>query len=227
MNYKAVIFDLDGTLVNTIEDLSNAANAALRSFGLAERSVEECRAMIGNGLRKFIERAAGEVGSSEQCGEQGNCNGGFVDKLIGEFKVHYEQNYCEKSFVYPGVKEAVFELRANGVKLGVLTNKEDDFAVKLVEELFGKGVFEYIAGARSGRKIKPDTGSTFEALEVLGAGPGEALFVGDSDVDIFTAKAAGIRAVGVKWGYRDVNLLVDSGADVIIDEPGEIVGLIS
>lgn len=216
-----MIFDLDGTLVNTLEDLADAANAALRGFGLTERSFEECRAMIGNGLRKFIERAAGFT-----C-EQGGGDDDFVDKLIELFKAHYEKNYCAKSYVYAGVKDTVYELKGMGIKLAVLTNKEHDFAVKLVEELFGKGVFEHIAGARDGRKVKPDTASTFEALEVLGTEPGEVFFVGDSDVDIFTAKAAGVKAVGVKWGYRGSDSLIEAGADFLIDKPCEIVRLIS
>lgn len=214
MNYKAVIFDLDGTLLDTLGDLTDSMNFALNELGMPERKAQECRMMIGNGLVKFAERALPDNQKDR------------VEDLLKKIKVHYIDNCCNKTRPFPGVVELLEKLRKMGVKLAVLTNKQHDQALKTVGYYF-KGVFDEIAGVTPERKIKPDPESTLEICSNMNIEPSQALFVGDSDVDMETAINAGIWPVGVSWGFRKAELLKKAGARVIIDKPAQILDLIS
>lgn len=215
MGYKAVIFDLDGTLVNTLSDLSHSMNFGLSKLNLPGRTEEECREMIGNGVRIFAQKALPE-------GRQD-----MLDDLLSIMRAHYAMHCCDNSRAYDGISDVLRELKTRAILLAVITNKPDDMAVRVVEHYFGKCTFSCILGIREGRATKPDPSGTIEILDKLDIKTNECLFVGDSDVDIQTAKAAGIRAVGVSWGFRDVETLCQAGADVIIDKPEEILELIS
>jgi len=208
---KAMLFDLDGTLVDTLADLANAMNYGLRKYGLAEHSVAACRPMIGNGVETFALRAVGA--GNEQ----------LRDKVLAAMREYYAANWKANSRVYPGMAETVEKLRDRGIRLAVVTNKDHDAAREMVEYFFGKGAFAVIAGTDEQGRVKPDPASSLAVAKSLGVSTEECVFVGDSDVDIETAKAAGMRSVGVTWGFRPREVLENAGADVIVDTPGEIL----
>ena len=213
VKYTGVIFDLDGTLVDTLADLCDAINYGLVELGFESRGVDECRMMIGSGTRKFAERALGS-GNERLAGE-----------LIGLMKGHYRGHCLDKSRVYDGMGEVIKELSERRVRLGVFTNKDALYAEIIVRHFFGDEAFECILGADGERAIKPDPAGALEILEQFGVAAEENLFVGDSDVDIYTAQNAGMQSVGVTWGFRDRGVLEEAGADIIIDKPCELLDL--
>ncbi len=214
MNYKAVIFDLDGTLLDTLGDLTDSMNFALNELGMPKREAQECRMMIGNGVVKFAERALPD--NRKDC----------VEEVLQIMKAHYIDNCCNKTRPFEGILELLEKLRKMGVKLAVLTNKQHDQALKTVDYYFN-GFFNEIAGITAERKIKPDPESTLEICSKMNIEPSQALFVGDSDVDMETAGNAGILPVGVSWGFREAELLKKAGAQIIVDKPAQILDLIS
>ncbi|MBE0538060.1 MAG: HAD family hydrolase [Phycisphaerae bacterium] len=215
MNYKAMIFDLDGTLVDTLQDLTDAMNVALTAVGLAPRTAEECRMMIGNALPMFSRRAVGPE------------NQHLAEPVAGRMRDYYRGHCCDQTAVYPGLLTVIEELRRRGVRLAVLTNKDQDVAKEIVEHYFGAGVFDDIVGATGHNRIKPDPTTALELIAGMRITTDEALFVGDSDVDIQTAAAAGIRSVGVAWGFRGREDLAAANADIIVESPAEILDLLA
>jgi phosphoglycolate phosphatase len=214
LRYKGVIFDLDGTLVDTLEDLAAAMNFGLAELGEPTHSVDECRKMIGNGVAKFAERA---LSSDKQ-----HLHG----ELLGLMKARYLDKCFVYSSLYDGIAECVGSLQAAGVKLGVVTNKNADAAVLIVEYFFGKGTFEAIIGIEGDKWVKPDPAGTHKAIGVMGLEKEEVLFVGDSDVDIATGINSGTKPVGVTWGFRSREQLIEAGAETIVDAACEIVALV-
>lgn len=211
MKYAGVIFDLDGTLVDSLEDLTAAMNYGLGDLGLEPISLEACRQMVGEGVVKFAERAIGPEHLDKR------------DRLL-ELMTTYYYNHClQNTRPYEGMGEVVQVLLDKGVKLAVLTNKNHLPCVKIVEFLFGGGVFSPIIGMHPGRQRKPDPTSVFEILAAWSLGADEVLFVGDSDVDIQTARAAGVAVAGAAWGYRSVQVLKEAGAGLIIHRPKELL----
>lgn len=213
MKYSGVIFDLDGTLVDSLEDLTAAMNYGLEQVGRPPISVEACRQMVGEGVAKFAERALGE---------------GFLDlrdRLLGQMTTYYYAHCLEKTRPYAGLREVVQVLHSQGVKLAVLTNKNHLPCVKIVESLFGPGVFWPIIGMQPGRERKPNPASVFEILAEWGLEADAVLFVGDSDVDIHTSRAAGVDVAGAAWGYRSEAVLKEAGAGIIIFRPEELPGV--
>ncbi len=215
MTCKAMIFDLDGTLVNTLQDLTNAMNVALAALSLPTRSAEECRLMIGNALPMFARRAVGPA------------NQHLAEPVADRMRIQYIENCTHETFVYNGLADVICQLHCNGVRLAVLTNKDQDVAKKIVEHFFGEGVFDPITGSAKGRPNKPNPQSALEIIARLNVLPDQVLFVGDSDVDIETARAAGIRSVGTAWGFRGRDELAAARADIIIDSPEEILDLLA
>jgi len=212
---KAIIFDLDGTLVDTAADLAGAMNYALKKFGQPTHSVEVCKQMIGDGLKMFAQRALGEDNQHLQ------------DEVLRAMKARYHDRCFECSRLYDGIYEVVSKLREGGIRLAVLTNKDQDDAERVVEHFFGADTFEYVVGVVDNRSIKPDIGGTMKIVESMGLGCEDFLIVGDGAGDIRTGAAAGIRSVGVNWGFRGNEELVKAGAEVIIDRPSEILGLVA
>jgi phosphoglycolate phosphatase len=212
---KAIIFDLDGTLVDTAADLAGAMNFALEKFGQPTHSVEACKQMIGDGLKMFAQRALGKDSRH------------LRDEVLGAMKARYRDKCFECSRLYDGISEVVSKLRERGIRLAVLTNKDQDDAERIVEHFFGADTFEYVAGVVDNRSIKPDIGGTMKIVESIGLRCEDFLLVGDGVVDIRTGAAAGIRSVGVSWGFRRREDLVKAGADIIIDRPSEILGLVA
>ncbi len=215
MPSRAVIFDLDGTLVDTLEDLTAAMNAALGHFSLPAHSAQECKMMIGNGAKRFAERA---LPADRQ---------DLAEKLLALTREYYRDNCFKYSRLYDGMGETVRQLRQNGLRLAVLTNKDQVVAGRIIEHFFGTGTFESVIGAAQGRLIKPDPGTAVGIVESMGLTSDDFVFVGDSAVDIETALAAGIRSVGAAWGFRGRGELEAAGAHIIIDSPSEILDLVA
>jgi phosphoglycolate phosphatase len=213
--YKAMIFDLDGTLVDTLHDLTVAMNVALREFSLPERTAQECRMMIGNALPMFSRRAVGPE------------NQHLAESVADRMRRYYVDNCVNETRVYNGLAGVIENLRQRVIRLAVLTNKDQDVAKKITDFYFGQGVFEPIVGSIKGRPNKPNPQSTLETVAEMKVTPAEVLFIGDSDVDIETARAAGIRSVGAAWGFRGRNELAAANADIIIDSPCEILDLLA
>ena len=204
--YNTVIFDLDGTILNTLEDLADSVNYALGSFGYPLRSIDEVREFVGNGIKKLIERAV-PCGTDEQ----------QTDKVLDVFKQHYGQNSDIKTKAYDGICEMISNLKKAGIKTAVVTNKAHFAAVPLCKKYFD-GLIDVTIGEREGVRKKPYPDSVFEAMEQLGASKQNTIYVGDSDVDINTAKNAGVDCVCVDWGFRSREFLIKSGATSIVSD---------
>ena len=213
MSKKAIIFDLDGTLLDTITDLALSVNHTLQEFGFATHDVDSYKYKVGNGMRKLIERALPENHLDK------------TDAVLEKFMAYYDEHKADHTRAYEGITELLSSLQEKGVKLAVLTNKAHDPAVQLVKKYFGE-TFDVIHGQKDGVPRKPDATSTLQVLETLGVSAQECLFVGDSAVDIHTAKNAGITSVGVLWGFRTKEELESAGAAHIVSTPKQILNLI-
>ncbi|HIW74250.1 MAG TPA: HAD family hydrolase [Firmicutes bacterium] len=209
--WSAVVFDLDGTLADTLQDLAETANAALEEQGLPPRPPEDYPQLVGSGLEKLVERAAPSASAARR------------EAVRQSFLRLYAANCLRHTRPYDGMPETLAALRGRGIPLLVVTNKPDVQARAIVESLFGCGLFAGIYGNRDGRRVKPDPALTLAALASVGAPPAEALFVGDSDVDVLTARNAGMRAAGAVWGFRGEEELRRAGADFLLHKPAEIL----
>ena len=207
---KGIIFDLDGTLVDTLDDLTDSMNAALMQLGRPVRSQDECRAMIGHGLHKFAEGALGAEHVQ------------LADALMTRMVDYYKDHCLLKTTVYPGVEEAIETLLGRGVRLAVLTNKNQASAEVITRHYFGDA-FDPIVGAADGRKVKPDPQTTLDIIKDWGLAADEVLFVGDSEADVQTAINAGVRCLACQWGFRSKDQLVEAGAEILIQQPRQIL----
>ena len=214
MKHKAVIFDLDGTILDTLDDLKNSVNFALTENGLPERSYEEVRSFVGNGIRLLIERAVPE-----------NTDSGVIDRCFEDFKSHYKEHSADNTKPYEGIIALLEELKSKGVKLAVVSNKADFAVQTLVEEYF-QGLFDFAVGEREGIRRKPCPDSVNVAMNVLGVTSDEVFYVGDSEVDVETSHNAGVRCVAVTWGFRDKCVLESLSPEYIIDKPSQLMELI-
>lgn len=214
MKYKAVIFDMDGTILNTLEDLKNATNYSLRQFGMPERSLEEVRMFVGNGIRKLVERAV-PAGTSEE----------KITQVFDVFLEYYEIHSADNTSPYPGILELVGKLKKSGIKTAVSTNKADVPAQELGREYFN-GIFDLIVGQQDGLKVKPAPDSVNKILSILDIQKKDAIYIGDSDVDVQTAKNSGLDFIGVSWGFRGREFLEKNGAKNIVDNANEILDLV-
>lgn len=215
MNCNTVIFDLDGTLLDTLEDLADSVNYALNDRGHALRKNEEVRQFVGNGVGQLMKRALPIDTSKEE-----------IDCCLEVFRKHYTSNMNNKTRPYKGILELLEELAKKNVKMAIVSNKFDLAVKALCKEMFSQFISEESAiGEKEGIRKKPAPDSAFEALRILSRKPSDAIYVGDSDVDIETAKNAGIFSVGVTWGFRDREVLEKSGADKIIDSPSDLLKL--
>ncbi len=214
MKYKAVIFDMDGTILNTLEDLKNATNYSLRQFGMPERSLEEVRMFVGNGIRKLVERAV-PAGTSEE----------KIAQVFDVFLEYYEIHSADNTSPYPGILELVEKLKKSGIKTAVSTNKADVPAQELGREYFN-GIFDLIVGQQDGLKVKPAPDSVNKILSILDIQKKDAIYIGDSDVDVQTAKNSGLDFIGVSWGFRGREFLEKNGAKNIVDNANEILDLV-
>lgn len=205
------IFDLDGTLLNTINDLADSTNFALEKNGYKKRTVEEVRSFVGEGVRKLMVRAL-----------PNDVDDSVIDQCIKDFKEHYSKNMRNKTAPYEGIMELLKTLKDNDMKVGVVSNKFDRAVKELCKDYFGDFV-DIAVGEREGIAKKPAPDSVFEALRILDAKKEYVLYIGDSDTDMETAKNAGVDSVGVTWGFRDKELLIETGAKYIVEKPLDIL----
>ena len=214
MQYKAVIFDLDGTLVDSLADLSDSVNLMLESYGFPPHEMEQYRYFVGNGSKKLMERTLprDKAASAE-----------FVEEALVKYKAIYKERLLEKTRPYNGVRELLAELKSRGIPLAVCTNKHNDAALTIVKILFAPGTFEEVLGDRPGFPKKPNPATPLKIASHLGVKPDEVAYLGDTSVDMETAGHAGFLPVGVLWGFRPEEELVKSGAKVLLKAPLELL----
>lgn len=211
MKYKLIVFDMDGTVLDTLGDLCVSLNHALKKNGLPERSINEVRSFVGNGIRKLIERGVPAGTDTEK-----------INKVHADFSEHYESNCANLTAPYDGIKEIIAEIRNKGMKTAVVSNKVDNAVQELAEHYFG-GLFDMCVGESKNIKRKPAPDEVEAVLKTLNIKKEDALFVGDSEVDIETAKNSGLPIISVTWGFKDRDFLLSHGAKVLIDEPRELL----
>ncbi|MEE3455871.1 MAG: HAD-IIIA family hydrolase [Succiniclasticum sp.] len=208
--YKAIIFDLDGTLLDTLADLAEGTNYALRVNGFPERTIDEIRRFVGNGARKLIERAVPD-GQIEAA----------LEKVRQDFDIYYKVHCKDHTGPYPGIMEMLQELVQQGYSLGVVSNKPDFAVQELIPEYF-PGIFASVSGERQGVAKKPAPDLIWEAMKNLQADSSNAVYVGDSEVDLEAAANAGIPCISVAWGFKGRRFLEEQHAGTIIEVPAEV-----
>lgn len=214
MKYMIAIFDLDGTILNTLEDLADSTNYALKTCGYPERTMDEVRQFVGNGIRKLMERAVPEETPVEE-----------IDRVHETFTAHYKVHCADKTRPYDGIMELLQNLKKDGCKLAVVSNKADYGVQELCKQYFD-GVFDFAVGEREGIRKKPAPDSVNEVLKTLGCSRDRAVYIGDSDVDIQTAANAQMDHIIVEWGFRDIPFLIAKGAKVLVEKPEEILEIV-
>lgn len=216
MKYSLAIFDMDGTILNTLDDMTDSLNEILTKYNLPLHTVDEVRFMVGNGIPKLIERAIPD----------GRSNADF-DKILSDFIAYYEKHCAIKTAPYAGIVDCIKALRAAGLKIAVNTNKVEPAAIALCDDYF-PGLFDIISGSRPGMPPKPAPDGIYEILNRAGMdGKSEgqrAVFIGDSDVDMQTGMNAGLDVIGVDWGFRGKKFLEEHGAKVIMMNAEELTG---
>lgn len=213
MKYDSYIFDLDGTLLNTLDDLATSCNFALRSYGLPEHSVDEVRRFVGNGVRLLMTRAIPGGESFERFEECYAC-----------FRQHYLHHNLDTTAPYPGIMELISKLNANGKKIAVVSNKFYQATQDLVRHFFGDEI-KVAIGERPDIHKKPAPDTVIEALRQLDMPSSSAVYIGDSDVDIDTARNCGMPCISVLWGFRDRDFLIEHGATTLVKSPEEILDI--
>ncbi|MBR1423138.1 MAG: HAD family hydrolase [Ruminococcus sp.] len=213
--YKLVIFDLDGTLVNSLFDLGDSVNAVLEEEGLPTFDYEAYKYMVGNGTVKLIERALPDNMRTKD----------NIEAFHRRFAEQYQRRCLDKTRPYVGIDKALSFLKSSSVKLAVASNKPDEFAKFIVSNVFDDGTFDIVIGKREGVPTKPDPAIINDILSAAKVPPEETLIAGDSDVDVFTAHNAGIKCIGCEWGFRGRDELEQAGADFIISRPEELTEL--
>lgn len=204
MKYPLVIFDLDGTILDTLEDLHASTNAALSAFSMPERSLAEVRSFVGNGIRRLMELSVPEGTPAET-----------IDRVQQFFTEHYKLHCNDKTRPYAGIHALIRELRQAGCRTAVVSNK-DDYAVRALCELHFPHLFDAVVGSREGVRKKPAPDSVNEVLSQLSINRESAVYVGDSEVDQETAANAGMTLIAVTWGFRDEDLLRRIGCEVVV-----------
>jgi phosphoglycolate phosphatase len=216
MSYKAIIFDLDGTLLNTLADLGNAVNRVLAQRGFPTHALDEYRYFVGNGTRMLIIRALPEKKRDDET----------VAECLEAFREDYGQHWKVKTRLYDGVPEMLTALTARGLRIAVVSNKPDDFTKQCVAYFLPHWRFDAVIGQRDEVPQKPDPAGALEAAELLHISPGDFLYLGDSSVDMKTAVAAGMFPVGALWGFRSAKELRENGAQALITRPLELLDLL-
>lgn len=211
-----IIFDLDGTLLNTIDDLAAATNHAMQELGFPAHGLWLYPGMVGNGVRKLLERALPDDSRSEA----------IITKALAIFKEYYNEHCCDATQPYPGIPELLEDLTARGVNLAVASNKYEEGVTKLISHYFPNANFRAVLGSIDGMPRKPDPSIVFKALSMCPTPKRDVLYVGDSGVDMETARRACVESVGVTWGFRTIHELKDAYADHIISSPSQIIALV-
>ena len=214
---KACIFDLDGTLTNTLNAIAHFGNLALTTYGFPPIPTEDYKYHVGDGRDKLIHRMLAAMGSD---------NEEMFIKVGAVYDENYEKDFLYDTHAYDGIRELLAELKSRGYKLAVCTNKPDNVAHFVVETIFGTDTFDIISGVKKGGATKPDPRAALQIADSFGVKPRECLFMGDTNVDIRTAVNADMNSVGVLWGFRDEAELKEAGAEHIISKPEEILDIL-
>lgn len=213
---KMCIFDLDGTLINSLPAISHFANTAIAEAGLAPIDTDTYRYYVGDGMDTLLHRCLAHYNADTP--------ENFA-KVREVYKSGYDNDVLYETHAYDGIKELLEQLKSKGIKICVLSNKPDNAVSDAVYQLFGKDCFDMVIGQIDGIPKKPAPDSVFEICKRMGISPAETVFVGDTNVDVQTGKNAGAYTIGVLWGYRDEKELRENGADIIIDSPAEILNI--
>lgn len=209
--YQSIILDLDGTLLDTLEDLADSVNHALAQSGHTPRTLDEIRVFVGNGAKLLVAQAL----------PAGTCED-KIGQCLGLFRAHYKENMRNKTQAYKGIYPLLDQLKAAGIRMAVVSNKPDSAVKMLCKDYFGQSI-DVAIGDRDGVPKKPAPDSVYEAMETIGAQKESTLYVGDSDVDIQTARNAGLPCVAVTWGFRPAEKLKADCPDFMIDEPSQLL----
>lgn len=213
MNYKAVLFDLDGTLLDATEDVGNAMNRVLDEYGFPTHTIEEYVPFFGSGARVLVTRAL-----PEHCRDEVT-----ISDTLEVFLEYYKRSCTMRSRIYPEASELLDELAARNIPMGILTNKPHDITLICMRDLFSAWSFKVVLGHRSGYPRKPDPTVALEAAEKMGVAPEQILFLGDTEIDMETALGAGMTPIGVAWGFREIDKLLEGGARAVIREPQSLL----
>jgi len=216
MKYKAVLFDLDGTLLDTLDDLADSANRVLAEMHMPAHPVDAYRYFVGDGMMTLLERILPEDKRDNET----------LARIAAAFRHDYGKNWAVKSRPYEGVAQMLAGLKQRGLQLAILSNKPMDFTQLCVEKLLGEFSFNPILGQREGVAKKPDPAGAMEVAGLLNIAPQQFLYLGDTSIDMHTAKSAGMCAVGVLWGFRTQEELQESGADHLIEHPVDLLNLL-
>ena len=211
---KACIFDLDGTLTNTLESMTYSVNLTLEEMGLSKITKDQCRLFVGNGARVLIEqslKAAGDTDASR------------IEEGMEIYGRIFDRNCTYHVTPYEGIPEMLKALKDKGIQLAVLSNKPDRQTVKVVKAIFGEELFDYAQGQKEGIRRKPEPDGVWYLMEQMHVSKEECLYIGDSEVDAATGRNAGLKTIGVLWGFRDRKTLETAGADDLIDRPDELL----
>ncbi len=217
MGFKAVLFDLDGTLLDTLKDLALSVNAVLRKHGYREHPVESYRYFVGEGIEALARRA---VGGEPQEGKEP------LERLVAEIKEEYGRRWSDHTAPYPGIPELLDNLERKGVPKAILSNKPHDFTKLTVGALLASWKFDPVQGARPGAPTKPDPAGALLVAKMLGLSPGDFVYLGDTATDMKTAVAAGMYPLGALWGFRPAEELKQSGAVLLLEHPRELLELL-
>jgi len=212
---KAFIFDLDGTLIDSLADIAESINRMLDARGYPRCEQEVFKQMVGDGMEKLVGRALPKHARSEE----------LIKACVEEYRAHYDTLWQAQTRPYDGIVAMLAELKGRGMKLGVISNKAHRFTVPMTEHFFGTGVFDHILGQRAEVPRKPDAAGAHEMAAFLGLQTNEMAYVGDSGIDMEFAKNSGMQAIGVRWGFRSEAELLECGADVLISHPAELFDL--
>lgn len=204
LRYDPIIFDMDGTLLDTLDDLADSVNYALETHGFPKREKEHVRAAIGNGVGKLIECCMPEAFREDE-----------YNKVLSTFKEYYEKHSNDKTHVFDGMIEMIKKLKEQGATVAIVSNKIDS-AVQELAEIYFPGLIDCVTGEREGVRRKPEPDVIFATLEKLDKSPKKAVYIGDTEVDIQTAKNAGIKGISITWGFRDPEVLAINEADEIV-----------
>ncbi len=209
---KVIVFDLDGTLLDTLEDLADAGNEVLRKCGYPEHPKGKYNFFVGDGMRTLVDRITPD-----------NISAVELDKCCDLFKQTYSCCWHNKTVLYDGISKMLAELKKLGVKLAILSNKPHAFTTICVEHYFSENTFDLVLGQRDDVKKKPDPAGAFEISRIMNVRPEDCMYIGDTAVDMQTGKTAGMFTIGVLWGFRDFDELQANNADLIVKYPMEIV----
>lgn len=211
MKYQLAIFDMDGTILNTLEDLADSVNYALSCSNYPTRTLDEVRNFVGNGIRKLMERAVPSGTSPEE-----------LEQVYADFTAYYPKHCYDKTKPYSGMIETIQNLRKQGIKTAVVSNKAD-YGVQILCKQYFDGLFDYAVGEQTGVQRKPAPDSVNIVLDKLKITRNNAVYIGDSDVDIDTARNAEMDCISVDWGFRDPSFLQEHGAKIMVSSPEELL----